>query len=100
MHNGTNHWLISFSSNNRAQICNSLYTNLTLVIKNCLKPSTSLKLKKTEIISYHGTSAEAERWLQLRIVCSCVFNGCTERIVSCQLLFLFKPNVQPPTSMS
>ena len=44
--NGANHWLISFSSNDRVQICDSLYTNLTPVIKICSKTlSISLKLK-------------------------------------------------------
>ena len=36
MHNGANHWLISFRSNDRIQICDSLYTSLIPVIKNCL----------------------------------------------------------------
>ena len=37
MFNSANYWLISFSSKDCVQICNSLYTNLTPVIKKCLK---------------------------------------------------------------
>ena len=40
------------------------------------------KKRKKEIIS-----AKVERWLQLRIVCNCLYNGCIERIVSCRFLF-------------
>ena len=46
MHNGANHWLMSFSSNDLVQMCDSLYTNLTPVIKTVYKPATSLKLRK------------------------------------------------------
>ena len=46
MHNGSNQWLTLFSSNDRVRICDGFYTNLTPVIKSCLKPSTSLKLNK------------------------------------------------------
>ena len=41
MHDGVNHWLLSFNLNGRVQICDSLHTNLTQVTKNCLKGSTS-----------------------------------------------------------
>ena len=37
MRNDTNHWRMSFSSNDRVQIFNISYMNPTLVIKNCLK---------------------------------------------------------------
>ena len=61
---------------------------LTPIIKNCLKALYKAKVeKKWEIISYHSTSAEAELWLQLQIVCNCVCNGCVKRIVSCRFLF-------------
>ena len=86
---------MSFSSNDRVQICDSLYTDLTPVIKNCLKALCKSKVEKIgknekieKIISYHSTSAEAERWLQLRIVFNCVCNGCIERTVSCLVLML------------
>ena len=36
MNNGANHWLMSFSPNDRVQMRDSLYTSLTPVIKNCL----------------------------------------------------------------
>ena len=45
MHNGAKHWLMSFISNNRVQICYSLYTNLTPVIKNCLKALCKSKVE-------------------------------------------------------
>ena len=46
MQNGSNQCLTPFSSNDRVRICDGFYANLTSVIKSCLKPSTSLKLKK------------------------------------------------------
>lgn len=51
MHNGENHWLMSFSSNNRVQICNSLCKNLTSVIKNCLRAIYISKVEKTGKLS-------------------------------------------------
>ena len=51
MHNGANHWLMSFSSNDRVQMCDSLYMNLTLVIKNCLKALYNSKVEKNEKLS-------------------------------------------------
>ena len=46
MHKSPNHWLISFRSNDRIQIYDSLYTNLTPVIKNCLKALYKAKVEK------------------------------------------------------
>ena len=37
MHDGINHWLLSFSSNGRVQDCDSLYETLGRVVKRCLK---------------------------------------------------------------
>ena len=37
LHNGSCHWLLAFTSSGRAQVCDSLCTNLTLVLKNFLK---------------------------------------------------------------
>ena len=51
MHNGANHWLMSFSSNDRVQMCDSLYMNLTLVIKNYLKALYNSKVEKNEKLS-------------------------------------------------
>lgn len=51
MHNGENHWLMSFSSNSRVQICNSLCKNLTSVIKNCLRAVYISKVEKTGKLS-------------------------------------------------
>ena len=51
MHNSENHWLMSFSSNNRVQICNSLCKNLTSVIKNCLRAIYISKVEKTGKLS-------------------------------------------------
>ena len=46
MPNSANLWLRSFSSNDRVQICVSLYTNLTPVIKNSLKALYKSKVEK------------------------------------------------------
>ena len=46
MHNVANHWFMSFNSNDRIQISDSLYLNLTLVIKNCLKALYKSKVEK------------------------------------------------------
>ena len=46
MHNGANHWLILFRSNDRIQICDSLYTSLIPVIKNCLIAFQKAKIEK------------------------------------------------------
>ena len=51
MHNSANHWLVSCSSNDRVQICDSLYTNLTPVIKNCLKALYKSKVEKSQKLS-------------------------------------------------
>ena len=59
MHSGAHHWLMPFSSNDRVQICDSLF------IKNCLKALYKYEVEK--IISCHSTSAEVQRWLKLRI---------------------------------
>ena len=48
MQNGANQWFMSFSSNDRVQICDSLYTNLTPVIKNCLKTLCRSKVEKNQ----------------------------------------------------
>ena len=48
-HNGANHWLMSFSSNDRVQICNSLFTNLTPVFKNCLKALYKSKVEELSV---------------------------------------------------
>ena len=37
MHDGINHWLLSFNSNGRVQVCDSLYETLGSVTKRCLK---------------------------------------------------------------
>ena len=37
MHDGINHWLLSFNSNARVQVCDSLYQKLGSVTKRCLK---------------------------------------------------------------
>ena len=46
MHKSANHWLMSFSSNDGVQICDSLYTDLTSVIKNRLKALYKYKVEK------------------------------------------------------
>ena len=51
MHNSANHWLVSCSSNDWVQICDSLYTNLTPVIKNCLKALYKSKVEKNQKLS-------------------------------------------------
>ena len=51
VHNGVNHWLLSFSSKDHVQICDVLYTNLTPVIKNCLKALYKSKAKKCRKLS-------------------------------------------------
>ena len=62
MHDCVNHWLLSFNSNGRVQICNSLHTNLTQVTKNCIKALYKSQLDKSRrlSISHHDTSAEAK----------------------------------------
>ena len=87
MHSGANHWLMSFSSNGRVQICDTLYKNLNPVIKNCLKTLYKSKVEKNQNYLLPYTSAEAERWLQLRVVCNCVCNGCIEQVISSRFLF-------------
>ena len=42
---------MSFNSNDRVPICNSLYTDLTPVIKNCLKPLCKSKVGKNRNLS-------------------------------------------------
>ena len=42
---------MSFNSNDRVPICNSLYTNLTPVIKNCLKALCKSKVGKNRNLS-------------------------------------------------
>ena len=37
MHDGINHWLLSFNSNGRVQVCDRLYETLGSVTKRCLK---------------------------------------------------------------
>ena len=37
MHDGINHWLLSFNSNGRVQVCDSLYETLRNATKRCLK---------------------------------------------------------------
>ena len=37
LHNGSCHWLLAFTSSGRAQVCDSLCTNLTLDLKKILK---------------------------------------------------------------
>ena len=37
MHDGTNHWLLLFNSNDRVQVCDILYETLDSVTKRCLK---------------------------------------------------------------
>ena len=60
MHNGANHWLISFSCNDRVQICDSLYTNLTPVIKNCLKALYKSKVEKNQKLSVIVVSVQKQ----------------------------------------
>ena len=50
-HKGTHHWLMSFSSNDRVQICDSLFTNLPRVVKNCLKALYKSKVEKNRKLS-------------------------------------------------
>ena len=45
-HNGANHWLMPFRTNDRVQICDDSYMNLTLGIKNCLKALYKSKVEK------------------------------------------------------
>ena len=51
MLNDANHWRMSFSSNDRVQICNISYMNPALVIKNCLKPIYKSNVEKNEKLS-------------------------------------------------
>ena len=51
MLNDANHWRMSFSSNDRVQICNVTYMNPTLVIKNCLKAIYKSNVDKNEKLS-------------------------------------------------
>ena len=51
MHNGAEYWLMSFSSNDRVQIRDSLFTNLTPVIKNCLKALCKSRVGKNRKVS-------------------------------------------------
>lgn len=51
MHDGGSHWLMSFSSNDRVQICDSLYTNLTHVTKKCLKALYKSQVEKNGKLS-------------------------------------------------
>ena len=37
MHDGVNHWLLSFNSNGHVQICDSFRDTLTKTTKKCLK---------------------------------------------------------------
>ena len=61
MHKSANHWLISFRSNDRIQICDSLYTNLTPVIKNCLKALNKAKVEKNGKLSVNIVLVEKQR---------------------------------------
>ena len=60
MHNGANHWLMSFSCNDRVQICDSLCTNLTPVIKNCLKALYKSKVQKNRKLSVTVVSVQKQ----------------------------------------
>ena len=60
MHNGENRWHMSFSSNDLVQICDSLYTNLTLVIKNCLKGLYKSKVEKNRKLSVTMIAAQKQ----------------------------------------
>ena len=60
IHNGGNHWLMSFSSNDRFQICDSLYTNLTSVIKNGLKALYKSKVEKNGKLSVTIVSVQKQ----------------------------------------
>lgn len=51
MHNDANHWRMSFSSDDRVQMCNSSYMNPTLVIKNCLKAIYKANVEKNGKLS-------------------------------------------------
>ena len=51
MHNGTNHWLMTFSPNFLVQVCDSLYTNLSPIIKNCLQVLYKSKVEKSRKLS-------------------------------------------------
>ena len=37
LHDGSCHWLLAFTSSGRVQVCDSLGTNLTSILKKCLK---------------------------------------------------------------
>ena len=46
LHNGINHWFLSFCSNSRVQICDSLNSTLTAHQENRSSPCTKMLVKK------------------------------------------------------
>ena len=73
MHDGINHWLLSFNSNGRVQVCDSLYETLGSVTKRCLKALYKSLLDKDGKLSVTMIPVQKQKdysisdYLQLRL---------------------------------
>ena len=70
MHDGINHWLLSFNSNGRVQVCDRLYETLGSVTKRCLKALYKSLLDKDGKLSVTMIPVQKQKGsdhLQLRL---------------------------------
>ena len=61
LHDGVNHWLLSFNSSGRVQVCDSLRTSISSVTQTCLKALCKSRIDKDRKLKITMVTVQTQR---------------------------------------